>query len=90
MLFICLLLISALAAGAQSIDVTPYVLPVDPAHHGAEIAEIHPAFDLDPRVADFGGQQVPGVWRSLAGSCLGQNTARMDQIAQSYVADQHF
>ncbi len=49
---------------AQAIDVTPYLLPVNPANRGAEIAEIHAAFDLDPDVADFGGKKIPGIWRS--------------------------
>jgi len=57
---------SALARGllGQGIDVTPYALPVDASHRGAEIAEIHPAFDLNPGAADFGGKKLPGVWRS--------------------------
>ncbi len=49
---------------AQSIDVTPYVLPVNPANRGAEIAEVHPAWDLDSDAADFGGKKIPAVWRS--------------------------
>ncbi len=58
------LLTAASMAGAQSIDVTPFVLPVEAANRGAEIAEIHPAFDLDPQASDFGGKQIPAVWRS--------------------------
>ena len=64
MIFLLVLLAAAPLAVAQSIDVSRYVLPVDPANRGAEIAEIHPAFDLDPEAADFGGKQIPAVWRS--------------------------
>ncbi|GEM_PF-6368949 len=53
-----------IGASAQAIDVSSYALPVDPAHRGAEIAEIHPAFDFDPEAADFGGKKIPGQWRS--------------------------
>jgi hypothetical protein len=49
---------------SQAIDVTPYVLPLNAANRGAEIAEVHAAFDLDPDVADFGGKKIPAVWRS--------------------------
>ncbi len=59
-----LLLLTVSFASAQSIDVTPYVLPVNPANRGAEIAEIHPAFDQDPEAADFGGKHIPALWRS--------------------------
>mgnify|MGYP001120366741 CR=1 FL=1 len=64
LLLLLLLLLTPWLAAAQSIDVTPYVLPVDAANRGAEIAEIHPAFDLDPDAADFGGKQIPALWRS--------------------------
>ncbi len=64
MILFLVVLAAAPLAVAQSIDVSPYVLPVDPANRGAEIAEIHPAYDLDPQAADFGGKQIPGVWRS--------------------------
>src|SRR4051794_31820523 len=59
-----LLLSVCLACGAQAIDVTPYVLPVNAGNRGAEIAEVHAAFDLDPDAADFGGKKIPAVWRS--------------------------
>lgn len=61
---ILVLLLTAATAFGQAIDVTPFVLPVDPAHRGAEIAEIHAAYDLDPQAGDFGGKQIPAVWRS--------------------------
>ncbi len=64
MLIQVILLVAAATASAQSIDVTSYVLPVDPANRGAEIAEIHPAYDMDPQAADFGGKQIPALWRS--------------------------
>lgn len=61
---VVLLILAAASAAAQAIDVTSFVLPVDPANRGAEIAEIHPAFDLDPQAADFGGKNIPALWRS--------------------------
>lgn len=61
---VILLFLLSTSVFAQSIDVSTYVLPVDPANRGAEIAEIHPAFDLDRDAADFGGKQIPALWRS--------------------------
>src|SRR5208282_3015246 len=52
------------ALSAQAIDVTPYALPLNAANRGAEISEVHAAFDLDPDAADFGGKKIPAVWRS--------------------------
>ena len=49
---------------APAIDVTPFALPLVAGNRGAEIAEVHPAFDLDPDAADFGGKNIPAVWRS--------------------------
>ncbi len=49
---------------APAIDVSPFALPLVAGNRGAEIAEVHPAFDLDPDAADFGGKNMPAVWRS--------------------------
>src|ERR1039458_4388565 len=57
LLFLVTLVFFWFRLGAQAIDVTPYTLPLNAANRGAEIAEVHPAFDLDPDVADFGGKK---------------------------------
>jgi hypothetical protein len=77
------------SAFGQVIDVTSYVLPVDPDHRGAEIAEIHPAFDLNPGASDFGGKKLPGVWRSngLVTGMMG--IMRFGPAIASYVCWKH-